>query len=102
VPVLGTPRLLALAEAATVAAVTPHLQPGQTSVGTQITLAHRMASLVGARVEVSAELREVEGSRLAFGVTAADQDGAMLGEGTVHRVVVDRERFLGRLGRADG
>ena len=34
VPVLGTPRLLALAEAACVAALEPHLDPGMTSVGT--------------------------------------------------------------------
>jgi fluoroacetyl-CoA thioesterase len=100
VPVLGTPRLLALAEAATVAAVAPHLQPGRTSVSTQVRLDHRKASPVGAQVEVSAELQQVEGSRLVFGVTAADEDGALLGEGTVHRVVVDRERFLGRPGRA--
>jgi fluoroacetyl-CoA thioesterase len=100
VPVLGTPRLLALAEAATVAAIAPHLQPGRTSVGTQVSLDHRKASPVGSQVEVSAELREVDGSRLVFGVTAADQDGAVLGVGTVHRMVVDRERFLGRLGRS--
>jgi fluoroacetyl-CoA thioesterase len=36
VPVLGTPRLLALAEAAAAAAVAPGLEPGQTSVGTQL------------------------------------------------------------------
>jgi fluoroacetyl-CoA thioesterase len=98
VPVLGTPRLLALAEAATVAAVAPHLRPGQTSVGTLVRLDHRKASPIGAQVEVSAELREVEGSRLVFGVAATDHDGALVGDGTVHRVVVDRERFLGRLG----
>jgi fluoroacetyl-CoA thioesterase len=102
VPVLGTPRLLALAEAATVAAVAPHLQPGRTSVGTQVSLDHRKASPVGSQVEVSAELREVDGSKLVFGVTAADQDGVLVGAGTVHRVVVDRDRFLGRLGLAGG
>ena len=36
VPVLGTPRLLALAEAACVAAVAPQLAAGQTSVGTGV------------------------------------------------------------------
>jgi fluoroacetyl-CoA thioesterase len=50
VPVLGTPRLLALAEAATVAAAAPHLEPGRTSVGTQVSLDHRRASPVGSLV----------------------------------------------------
>ena len=37
-PVLATPRLLALAEAAAVAAVAPQLAAGQTSVGTATSL----------------------------------------------------------------
>jgi hypothetical protein len=47
VPVLGTPRLLALAEAACVAALEPHLDPGMTSVGTRVALEHRRASPAG-------------------------------------------------------
>src|SRR5215831_6940006 len=70
VPVLATPRLLALAEAASVAAVAPHLEPGQTSVGTAASLEHRRASPVGAQVEVEAELTEVDGRRLVFGFIA--------------------------------
>src|SRR6266436_558727 len=58
VPVLATPRLLALAEAATVAAIAPHLPPGMTSVGTSASLEHRRASPVGAEVVVEAELTE--------------------------------------------
>ena len=48
VPVLATPRLLALAEAAAVAAISPHLPSGVTSVGTSASLEHRRASPVGA------------------------------------------------------
>jgi predicted thioesterase len=96
VPVLGTPRLLALAEQATVAAIARHLPPGQTSVGTQVRLEHRKACPVGAEVLVSAQLLEVDGSRLVFSVLAADQHGALVGDGFVHRVAVDRDRFLAR------
>jgi predicted thioesterase len=60
VPVLATPRLLALAEAAAVAAIAPHLAPGMTSVGTSASLEHRRASPVGAEVVVEAELTEVD------------------------------------------
>src|SRR5258708_34791624 len=52
VPVLGTPRLLALAEAACVAAVAPQLEEGQTTVGTAVSLEHKRASPVGAPIEV--------------------------------------------------
>lgn len=58
VPVLATPRLLALAEAASVAAVTAQLAEGQTSVGTAVSLEYRRACPLGAEVSVEAELTE--------------------------------------------
>jgi fluoroacetyl-CoA thioesterase len=113
VPVLATPRLLALAEAAAVAAIAPHLPPGMTSVGTSASLEHRRASLVGAEVVVEAELTEVDGRRLMFsfiaregarhpggagagGAGAGDGDDLVVGAGTVERVLVDRAAFLAR------
>jgi predicted thioesterase len=118
VPVLATPRLLALAEAATVAAIAPHLPPGMTSVGTSASLEHRRASPVGAEVVVEAELTAVDGRRLMFGFIAREGPGAggagaggagaggggaggggedlVVGAGTVERVLVDRAVFLAR------
>jgi fluoroacetyl-CoA thioesterase len=101
VPVLATPRLLALAEAAAFAAVAPQLAEGLTSVGTSVSLEHRRASPLGAEIVVEAELTEVDGSRLVFGfiarVDGTDED-VVLGAGTVERVVVDRARFIARAG----
>jgi len=71
VPVLATPRLLALAEAACVAALESHLEEGMTSVGTGVGLEHRRASPVGAEIEVEAELTELAGRRLVFGFPAS-------------------------------
>jgi fluoroacetyl-CoA thioesterase len=66
VPVLGTPRLLALAEAAAVAAIRPSLEPGVTSVGTSAVLEHTRPSPVGAEVVVEAVLAEADGRRLVL------------------------------------
>jgi predicted thioesterase len=109
VPVLATPRLLALAEAACVAALEPQLGPGTTSVGTAVALEHRRASPVGAEIEVEAELTEVAGRRLAFSFIARhtrpdsgpgsdpdEDEDLVVGAGTVERVVVDRDAFLAR------
>jgi fluoroacetyl-CoA thioesterase len=100
VPVLATPRLLALAEAAAFAAVAPQLAEGLTSVGTSVSLEHRRASPLGAEIVVEAELTEVDGSRLVFGfiarVDGTDED-LVLGAGIVERVVVDRTRFIARV-----
>ena len=104
VPVLATPRLLALAEAAAHAAVAPQLGDGLTTVGTSVSLEHRRASPPGTEVVVEAELTEVDGSRLVFGFIArvdGTDDDVVLGAGTVERVVLDRARFIARAGARD-
>jgi fluoroacetyl-CoA thioesterase len=107
VPVLGTPRLLALAEAAAVAAIGPGLEPGLTSVGTGAALEHKRPSPVGAEVVVEAELTEVDGRRLVFSFIARQKpppgaldDGAtVVGAGTLERMLVDRQQFVSRARR---
>src|SRR5499433_880521 len=84
VPVLASPRLLGLAEAACVAALESHLGQGMTSVGTGVALEHRRASPVGTEIEVEAELTEVNGRRLVFGFVARHvrpEDGGPPGGG---------------------
>ncbi len=98
-PVLGTPRLLAWCEAATCAAVEPHLGEGQTSVGTRVSLEHLAASPVGAEVEVTASTAYVDGRLHRFTVAAKHTgDGKLVGTGEITRVIVDADRFLARLG----
>jgi predicted thioesterase len=101
--VLGTPRLLALAEAACVAAVGPQLAAGQTTVGTGVTLEHRRPSLVGTPLEVEAELTGIEDRRLVFNFIAygsGEGEEAVIGAGTIERVLVDADRFIARAGSA--
>lgn len=93
VPVLGTPRVVALAEQATVAALEGQLSPGETSVGMRIQLDHLAPSAVGTSVTADACLEKVEGRRLTFTVTISDERG-LVAAGKVTRVVVDREKFL--------
>ncbi len=100
-PVLATPRLLAWCEATTCAALEPGLPAGSTSVGTRVSLEHLAASPVGAEVEVTASAVFVDGRLHRFAVGARHvgdgRPGAVVGSGEVTRVVVDAERFLGRL-----
>ena len=96
-PVLGTPRLLAWCEAATLAALAERLGPEQSTVGTRVQLEHTRASPVGAVLTVRAELAHVDGRLLRFEVVAEDETGAAVGHGQVTRVVVDRARFMDRV-----
>jgi fluoroacetyl-CoA thioesterase len=100
VEVLGTPRALALLEAATVAAVAPELPPGATTVGTRVELDHVRATRVGATITGRAELVAVQGRRLRFAVRLVEGPGGEFGgaaveaaRGTVERALVDRDRF---------
>ncbi len=98
-PVLATPRLLAWCEAATCAAIEPSLAPGETSVGTRVELEHTRASLVDARLEVTATPVHRDGRLHRFSVVARETDaGRVVATGEVTRVVVDAERFLARAG----
>ena len=98
-PVLGTPRLLAWAEAATCAAVADELDEHRTSVGTRVALEHRLPTPVGGEVRVTATVTHRDGRLLRFEVVAVDGDEAVVGHGEVTRVVVERERFMSRLAR---
>jgi predicted thioesterase len=93
VPVLGTPRVVALLEQASVEAITATLENGTTSVGTHVAVDHVAASFVGAQVEATAEVIEVDGRRLTFRLSARDGDRT-IATGCHTRVVVDRSRFL--------
>lgn len=95
-PVLGTPVLLAWCERVTCEAL--DLPAGSTSVGTRVALEHLAASKVGASVTVTATVTYADGKLLRFTVEARDAaTQKLLGSGEVTRVVVDVERFLGRL-----
>jgi fluoroacetyl-CoA thioesterase len=93
VPVLATPRVLALAEQATVAAVAGALAAGATTVGVRVELDHLAPSPVGAELEVHAVLERTAGRRLRFAVHLRDGDRPVA-SGSITRVVVDAAAFL--------
>lgn len=95
VDVLGTPRLIALCEAATVAAINGSLDEGTSSVGMQIRVDHLQPTPVGQEVTAEATLDKIDGRRLTFTVTVSDK-GGLVAAGKITRALVDRERFLGK------
>ena len=93
VPVLATPRVLALSEQAAVAALGDELDGDQTSVGVHAEIHHVKATRLGAAVTARAEVAAVEGRRglFEYRVTEGDEVAAY---GTHQRVIVARDRFL--------
>jgi len=93
VPVLGTPRLIALCEEAAMRAVADTVPDGHTTVGMRVQLDHLVPSAVGSQVTAEATLEKIEGRRLTFTVSATDDRG-LVAAGKVTRVIVDIARFL--------
>jgi fluoroacetyl-CoA thioesterase len=100
VQVLGTPRLVALFEQATVEALSGVLEPGQSSVGMRVQVDHLQPTPVGAEIVVEAHLEKIEGRRITFTVTASDS-GGLAAAGKVTRVIVDVDRFMSKCCKAD-
>jgi predicted thioesterase len=100
VNVLGTPRLVALFEQATIDALRGVLEAGQSSVGMRVQVDHLQPTPVGAEVVVVATLDKIEGRRISFNVTASDS-GGLIGAGKVTRVIIDVDKFMSKCCRAD-
>jgi predicted thioesterase len=95
VAVLGTPRLIALCEEATTAAIAHALAPAWTTVAMRVRFDHLAPVAIGTTVRAEATLERLEGRRLVFTVTASDPAG-LVGAGRVTRVAVERERFMAK------
>ena len=100
-PVLATPAMMALMENAAMLAVADELPEGCTTVGGHIESSHLRPSKIGDKVAATAEVSKVDGKKIEFKVAAYSGE-TLLGEGTHLRFIVDRERFMSKLGGPAG
>lgn len=94
-PVFGTPYMCALMEEASWKSIAPHLEAGQSTVGTRLNISHDSATPVGMKVWAESEVTEVDGKRLVLKVSAYDEKG-LIGQGTHERFIIADERFLSK------
>ena len=93
VTVLATPRVVTLAEEASVMAIEGELAEGSTSVGYRVQLDPLAPTAVGGKVRAEATLESIEGRRLTFRVSVNDGHG-LVAAGRITRVIVERSRFI--------
>ena len=73
-----------------------HVDPGEDSVGTGVSVSHSGATLLGMQVEVSITVAKVEGRLVSFELLA--KDGAEeISRGTHTRFVVEVEKLRARV-----
>src|SRR5215213_5345653 len=80
-PVFSTPAMIALMEAAALAAIDSLLPEGQSTVGIEINVRHVSATPIGEEIIASAIVTQIDGKRITFEVRAWDRK-ELIGEGT--------------------
>ena len=88
--VLATPEMVRLVEQTAIQSVQPHLKPGQSTVGTTVSIKHLAGTPEGMTVTIAVELVEIDRRRLGFKFEVHDEV-EKVGEGTHERFVIDRE-----------
>lgn len=92
VVVLATPHMVGLIENTCLQSVVPHLDEGETTVGTHVCVSHTGAAREGEDVVVKVHLAKVERRRLTFEVEVHAPAGR-ISDGTHERAVIDTARF---------
>ena len=91
--VFGTPAMVALMEEAACDAVASALQPGQTTVGTNVEIVHLKCTPLGMGVRAEATVTGTKGAFVTFDVVAFD-DKEKIGQGTHKRAIVPAASFF--------
>jgi len=97
-PVLGTPKVVALVEEASVAALVGLVTDAETTVGSHIDVDHLAPTAIGGTVVVAATVVAVKGRRVDFEATVSEA-GTLVAKATHVRYVINRESFMESLSR---
>jgi fluoroacetyl-CoA thioesterase len=96
----STPSMIGLMEQTAIRVLMPHLDAGEQSVGTKISVSHFKATPIGQKVRAKATLTEIVDigrptKRYRFSVEAFNETDK-IGEGSHERAVVNITQFAGR------
>jgi len=94
--VYATPSMVSDVEYACYDAILPHLDPGESSVGTHVSIDHLCPAPLGADVRVEVRVTSVDSRRVTFAFSVHDALDE-IGRGTHTRFVVDSARTVDRL-----
>ncbi|TMB74412.1 MAG: thioesterase [Deltaproteobacteria bacterium] len=93
--IFSTPAMIGLMELTCVRLVEPYLDENEQTVGIHVDVRHMAPTNIGQSVTVTAELLEVKDNKLRFSVSAVNDQGVKIGEGTHRRALINTKRFGG-------
>ena len=93
--VFSTPAMIGLMEFTCVRLVEPYLDENEQTVGIHVDVRHMAPTRIGQSVIVTVALLESKDKKLRFSVSASNDQGVKIGEGTHRRALIDVKRFAG-------
>ena len=87
--------MIGLMERTCVDLTEPYLDENEQTVGIHVEVRHLAPTKIGQSVTVTAELLEVKNNKLRYAVSATNDRGVKIGDGTHRRAVINTERFGG-------
>src|SRR5262249_13585764 len=94
--IFSTPAMIGLMEYTCVLLVAPYLDENDQTVGIHVDVRHMAPTRIGQSVTVTAELIEVTDKKLRFALSAVNDRGVKIGEGTHRRALINTENFASR------
>lgn len=91
--VFSTPAMIGLMEYTCVLLVAPYLDQDEQTVGIHVDVRHMAPTKIGQRVTVTAELLEINSNKLRFAVSALNDQGVKIGDGTHRRALINTKQF---------
>jgi len=91
--VFSTPGMIGLMERTCVDLTEPYLDDDEQTVGIHVDVRHLAPTKIGQSVTVIAELLEVKKNKLRYAVSATNDHGVKIGEGTHRRAVINTKHF---------
>ncbi|MFZ4741361.1 MAG: thioesterase family protein [Bacteroidales bacterium] len=96
IEVFATPAMIGLMEKTAQQSIQPYLPDGFITLGTEVSIKHLKATLIGIKVKCESKLIRQEGKKLFFEVNVWDENG-QIGSGTHARYIVDNQKFMEKL-----
>ncbi len=96
--VFATPALVALMELTAYTSIESLLPPGYSTVGIQINVQHKKASLPGAIITCKSEVTHIDGKKIFFNLMAWDENGE-IGSAEHIRYLINSEEFVQKLAK---
>jgi len=91
--VFSTPSMISLMERTCTELTEPYLKENEQTVGTHVDVRHLAPTKIGQRVTMFAEIIDVRGNKIRYAVSASNDEGVKIGDGTHWRAVINTVYF---------